>query len=74
MDFIRKVVNGTDLVDVIDLPNSLINRKLELLVLPIDENKKKTKKKKSVAGFLADYAKPSLIEKEDKAWMEEAKE
>lgn len=74
MEFIRKVVNGTDLINVIDMPNSLLNRKVEILVLPIEENKKKTKKKKSFAGYLSKYANPSLIEKEEDVWLEEAKE
>lgn len=74
MEFVRKVVNGTDLVDVIDIPNSLINKKLEVLVLPIEEKQKKSKKKKSIAGFLAQYANPNLIEKEENIWLEEAKE
>ena len=74
MDFVRKVVNGTDLINVIDLPNSLINRKVEILVLLIDEKQKKIKEKKSLAGFLSKYANPSLIEIESNIWLEEAKE
>lgn len=74
MEFVRKVVNGSDLVNVIDIPNSLINRKVEILILPIDEKQKKIKKKKSIAGFLAKYANPNLIEKEENIWLEEAKE
>lgn len=74
MEFVRKVVNGTDLINVIDIPSSLINRKVEILVLPIEEKQKKAKKKKSLAGFLAKYANPSLIEKEENIWLEEAKE
>lgn len=74
MEFIRKVVNGTDLINVIDMPKSLINKKVEILILPIEEKQKKIKRKKSIAGFLAKYANPSLIEKEGDIWLEEAKE
>lgn len=74
MEFVRKVVNGTDLIDIIDMPNSLINRKVEILVFPIEDNKKKSKNKKSLAGFLSEYANPSLIQKEDDVWLKEAKE
>ena len=74
MEFIRKVVKGTDLINIIDMPNSLINRKVEILILPIEEKQKKAKKRKSLAGFLAKYANPSLIEKEENIWLEEAKE
>lgn len=74
MDFVRQVVNGTDLINVIEMPTSLINRKVEILVLPFEENKKKSKKKKSLAGFLSKYANKELIETENNAWFEEAKE
>ena len=74
MEFVRRVINGTDLINIIDIPDSLINRKVEILVLPIEEKQKKTKKKKSMAGFLAKYANPSLTEKEDNIWLEETQE
>lgn len=74
MEFVRKVVNGTDLKDIIDIPDNLINKKVEILIFPIDEKEKKRKSKKSLSGFLAKYAKPNLIEKEENVWLEEAKE
>ena len=52
MDFVRKVVNSTDLINIIDLPNSLINRKVEILIIPIDENKKKSGKKKNKRKYI----------------------
>ena len=36
MEFVRKVVNGVDLEGVVEMPNSLINRKVEILIFPID--------------------------------------
>lgn len=74
MEFVRKVVNGTDLINIVEMPNSLINKKVEILIFPIEENKTKNKKRKSLAGFLAEYANPKLIGKEENAWLEEAKE
>ena len=74
MEFVRKVVDGTDLVNLVDMPNSLKNGKVEILIFPIEEKTKKIKKKKSIAGFLSKYAKPSLIEKEENTWLEEANE
>ena len=65
MDFVRKVVNGTDLKDIIEMPNSLINKKVEILIFPIEEVKKNNRKKKSLSGFLSKYANPALIEKEE---------
>jgi len=74
MDFIRKIVNGTDLINIMEIPNSLMNKKVEILVFPIEDNKKKTKRKKSYAGFLSKYANLNLIEKEKEVWYKEAKE
>ena len=74
MDFVRKIVNGADLVNVVKMPNSLINKKLEILIFPVEESKMKIKKKKSLAGFLSKYANPDLIKKENNVWFEEAKE
>lgn len=74
MEFVRKVVNGTDLESVVEMPSSLINRKVEILIFPVEETKKQNKRKKSIAGFLSKYANPDLINKEENIWMEEAKE
>lgn len=74
MDFVRRVVNATDLINIIEMPSSLINKKVEILVFPIEEKKVKSKKKKSIAGYLSKYAKPELIAQEDDVWYGEAKE
>ncbi len=74
MEFVRKVVNGTDLKDVVDIPDSFVNKKVEILVFPIEEQVRKSKKKKSLSGFLAQYAKPDLMEKEENVWIKEAEE
>ena len=72
MQFVRKIINGSDLISIIDMPNELINKKVKIIVLPIEEKPQKVKKKKSIAGFLAKYANPSLMEKEENVWLEEA--
>lgn len=74
MEIIRKVVNGADLVDIIEIPDSFVNKKLEVLVFPFEENKQKRKNKKDLAGILAEYANKDLIEKEKDIWYKEAKE
>jgi len=74
MEFVRKVVNGTDLKNIVDIPNSLIDKKVELLIFPLERDTKKRKKKKSLSGFLSEYANPDLISKEENIWFEEAKE
>ena len=55
MEFVRKVVNGSEIKDVIDIPKSLSNKKLEILIFPIEE-KNKNSKKKSIAGVFSKYA------------------
>ena len=74
MEFVRTVVQGMELKDVIEIPTSLINKKVEVLIFPIDEAKKGKKKKNSLAGSLSKYANPSLIKQEEHVWQEEAKE
>ncbi|MCL2859893.1 MAG: hypothetical protein FWF46_04915 [Oscillospiraceae bacterium] len=74
MEFVRRVVNGSEIKGVIDIPNTLVDKKLEVLIFPVTEYTKKTKKRKSLSGFLSEYAKPELICKEENAWYEEAKE
>ncbi len=65
MEFVRKIVNGIDLKDVVEIPNSLINKKVEILIFPVDETSKNKKKKKSLSGILSKYADTKLIEKEE---------
>ena len=74
MQVVRKILMGTELKDVIDIPNNLINKQLELLIIPIEEPKKKIKTKKSLSGFLSKYANPNLINQEENVWQEEAQE
>lgn len=74
MEFVRKVVNGVDLEGVVEMPKSLINSKVEILIFPIEEKEQRNKKKKSLSGFLSKYANESLIDKEENVWFEEAKE
>lgn len=74
MEFIRKVVNGVDLKDFIEIPNSLINKKVEILIFPIEEIKTKKKEKKSLSVFLSKHANTSLVEKKEDIWFKETKE
>lgn len=74
MEFVRKIVNSEDLKNIIEIPTSLINKKVELLIIPIEDTSKKKKKKKSLSGALSKYADIKLIEKEENIWYKEAKE
>lgn len=68
MEFIRKTVNSKELESLFDLPENLRNKKVEVIVLPIDENNRNNYEKKSLGGRLQKYANPSLIPLEQDAW------
>lgn len=37
MEFVRKIVDASSLMNIIQLPDTLRNRKLEIIVLPVEE-------------------------------------
>ena len=37
MDFIRKIIDSNDIESIVSLPKDLNNKKVELLVLPLEE-------------------------------------
>ncbi|WP_244956419.1 hypothetical protein [Geobacillus subterraneus] len=52
MDFVRVIKNSNDLEKIIDLPQSLKNRKVEVIILPYadKEDLEQPKKKESKRG------------------------
>ena len=38
MEALRKVINGSDLPSMFELPDNFKKRKLEVIIIPIDEN------------------------------------
>lgn len=71
MNFVRTVVNSDILTNIIEIPESLRHRKVEILVLPyentnIDENKKQ--KIKRAKGLLERYKNIELQNEETLAW------
>lgn len=67
MEALRKVVNGIDLTKIIDVPESFKKKKLEVIIIPLDEepvNQMELKK----PGALNEYARNDLLEKEKDAW------
>lgn len=42
MDFVRKIVDASSLMNIIQLPETLKNRKLEIIVLPAEETQRGT--------------------------------
>ena len=74
MEVVRKIINRDELASIVDIPKSFQSRKVELLILPFDENVQKKTRKKSTYGILKKYANPALIAKEDGAWSAAMKE
>ena len=69
LNFIRKVANSDILTHIIDLPENLKHKQVEIIVLPVDENEMKTgSAAKSAKGFLSKYKNPSLVNEEGEAW------
>jgi|GEM_PF-2648327 hypothetical protein len=73
MEALRKVVRGIDLPNSLELPENFKSRKLEIIIIPLEDeapNKKELKK----LGALSEYAKPKLIDYEKTAWEKAMKE
>jgi len=47
MQFIRSIVQGNKLANVIDIPPELWNKKVEVLILPIVDKKSSPRRKKN---------------------------
>ena len=68
MEYLRKTVNSGLLMPIFDLPASLLNRNVEVIILPIDNKQTKTAQRKSTKGCLHKYSNPELIVAEEGAW------
>lgn len=60
MEFVRKIIDANSLLKIMQLPDTLLNRKLEIIVLPADEAQKETLQKDMVDSGLSDITQ-SLI-------------
>ncbi|MGI6406513.1 MAG: hypothetical protein ACOX2E_08700 [Syntrophaceticus sp.] len=71
MAFIRKVVNSDKLADIIDIPESLRNRKVEILIFPYENTNMESltpKHPTRARGLLERYKNEELKEQETGAW------
>jgi hypothetical protein len=68
MSYVRQTINSEKLSGIIDLPASMANQIVEVLILPLETNHF-SGPRKSAFGCLAKYANPGLIEKERGAWQ-----
>ncbi|KYO66124.1 hypothetical protein [Thermovenabulum gondwanense] len=73
MNFIKTVINSNKLSGIIDIPNELKNKVVEVIILPLadaPENKNIRKLK----GALKKYKNPELINLEKEAWQKAVEE
>jgi hypothetical protein len=68
MSFFRKIINSDFLAPIINLPPELKDKKVEIIILPVEEDRKERNAKKSLRGALNKYSDPELLEKEEIAW------
>ena len=52
MDCLRQTVSSDILKDIFNLPLSLQNKKVEVIILPVDDNIADTPKRKRKLGFI----------------------
>jgi hypothetical protein len=74
MEYHRQTVNSNTLVPIFNLPESLRNRNVEVIVLPLDNESAVPANRKSAKGSLKKYANPALIPQEKGAWTKSADE
>lgn len=60
MEFVRKIADASSLMKIVQLPDTLMNRKLEIIVLPVDHSQKETVRENMTVSGLSDITQ-SLI-------------
>lgn len=71
MDFVRKVTNSYALKHIVDLPESLQNQEVEIIILPVNNDsplKRILPPSSSARGSLRQYANKDLLQTEQDAW------
>lgn len=74
MEYLRQTINSDSLASVFNLPASLRNREVDVIILPANGNKAKPQKYQSAKGCLGKYANPSLISQEQGVWAKAVEE
>ncbi|MBF7084505.1 hypothetical protein IT084_16265 [Desulfallas sp. Bu1-1] len=75
MNFVRKVANSNILASVIDIPESLRNKKVEILIFPYENEHVEAnmdQKPKRARGLLEKYKNKDLQALENDAWAKAA--
>ena len=77
MEAIRLTMNSARLMSIIDLPATLRDCEVDVIVLPKSEEPKKSlpnSERESMMGCLRQYTNPALLELEKGAWERAAVE
>lgn len=74
MEPIRLTINAARLATIIDLPESLCNQEVDVIVTPTSKQPSSEPKIKSVLGILKQYANSNLQHLENGAWEHAAAE
>ncbi|MEQ8187752.1 MAG: hypothetical protein ABRQ39_07235 [Candidatus Eremiobacterota bacterium] len=77
MNFVRKIASSDILANIIEIPDNMKHRNVEIIVLPLEfsENQVNTKvKQKNARGLLKKYKNIQLICREHLAWTEAVEE
>lgn len=71
MTFIRKVANSDILANILDIPESLRNKKVEILIFPYEQmnpEEKEGQNNKKARGLLEKYKNKELQKSENGVW------
>ena len=67
MEAYKEIVDAKRLLSVMQIPKSLQKGKVEVIVMPLDEEKVRSVRRPAI-GLLKNYANPALIVQEKQAW------
>lgn len=72
MDFVRTIISSDSLAGIINIPDQLKHRLVEILILPCEEqvNAVDKQESKKARGALSKYRNIELIDKEGQAFEE----
>jgi hypothetical protein len=73
MEYLRETIDSRSLTGIFNLPSSLRNRNVEVIILPTENDRAKPRRK-SAKGRLSKYANTKLIPLEKEAWVKAAEE
>ena len=70
MEYLRQTIDSAKLTSVFDLPLALRNKRVEVIIFPVDINqaRENISESGSAYGCLKKYANPALLTQEEGAW------